>query len=384
MAVLLLFYFTDSTQAKFGLLLLLDWAVEEAVRIQGAGFSPYQSTGLSQYDTASSAQGPDMRRRVFLGVLGSAAAWPLAARAQQPGSLPLIGFLGASTSAAATAWKAAFARRLGELGWIDGRTVLVEYRWAEGRTDCFDEIAAEFVRLKVNVIVTWGTATAVAAKRATAVIPIVFTIVGDPVGSGLVEGLARPGGNVTGLSTQHADTAGKRLSLLREIVPSLRRVAVMANTGNTGSMLELQEALKAAPTLGLEIVQVKVSNGNDIPSSITALRGKTDALYVTADALFNTNRDVINALALEGRLPTMHGVRELVVSGGLVSYAPNYPDLFRRAGDYVDKVLRGVRPSEIPVEQPTKFDLVLNVKTARALGLTVPSKLLFTADEVID
>ncbi len=325
-----------------------------------------------------------MQRREFITLLGGAvAAWPAVATAQ-PGSIPLIGFLGASTSAAATEWKAAFARRLGELGWIDGRTVLVEYRWAEGRTDRFDEIAAEFVRLKVNAIVTWGTATAVAAKRATAVIPIVFTIVGDPVGSGLVEGLARPGGNVTGLSTQHADTAGKRLSLLSEIIPGLRRVAVMANTGNTGSMLELQEALKAAPTLGLEIVQVKVSNGNDIPSSITALRGKTEALYVNADALFNTNRDVINALALEGRLPTMHGVRELVVSGGLVCYAPNYPDLFRRAGDYVDKVLRGVRPSDIPVEQPTKFDLVLNLKTAKALDITVSQTLIARADEVIE
>jgi putative ABC transport system substrate-binding protein len=325
-----------------------------------------------------------MQRREFITLVGGAAvAWPAVATAQ-PGSTPLIGFLGASTSAAATEWKAAFARRLGELGWIDGRNVSIEYRWAEGRTDRFDEIAAEFVRLKVNAIVTWGTATAVAAKRATAVIPIVFTIVGDPVGSGLVEGLARPGGNVTGLSTQHADTAGKRLSFLSEIVPGLRRVAVMANTRNTGSMLELQEALKAAPTLGLEIVQVKVSNGDDIPSSIKALRGNTEALYATADALFNTNRDVINALALEGRLPTMHGVRELVVAGGLVSYAPNYPDLFQRAGDYVDKVLRGVRPSDIPVEQPTKFDLVLNLKTAKALGITVSQTLIARADEVID
>jgi putative ABC transport system substrate-binding protein len=323
-----------------------------------------------------------MRRREFL-IGGAAVAWPVGVRAQ-PGNLPRIGFLGASTSTAATEWKAAFAKRLGELGWIDGRTVLVEYRWAEGLTDRFDEIAAEFVRLKVNAIVTWGTATAVAAKRATTAIPIIFTIVGDPVGSGLVEGLARPGGNATGLSTQHADTAGKRLSLLSEIVPGLRRVAVMANAGNSGALLELQEALKAAPTLGLEIVQVKVRNGGDIPSSVKALWGKAEALYVTADALFNTNRDVINALALEGRLPTMHGVRELVASGGLVSYAPNYPDLFRRAGDYVDKVLRGVQPSAIPVEQPTKFDLVLNVKTARALGLTMPSKLLFTADEVIE
>ena len=325
------------------------------------------------------------RRDVLTLLVGAAAAWPVVAQAQpQPGNRPVIGFLGASTSTAALEWKAAFAKRLGELGWIDGRNVTVEYRWADGRTDRFDEMAAEFVRLKVNAIVTWGTATAVAAKRATSAIPIVFTIVGDPVGSGQVEGLARPGGNATGLSTQHADTAGKRLSLLSDIVPGLRRVTVMANTGNTGSMLELQEALKAAPTLGLEIFQVKVTKGSDIPASITALRGKVDALYVTADALFNTNRDLINTLALESRLPTMHGVRELAASGGLVSYAPNYPDLFRRAGDYVDKVLRGVRPSDIPVEQPTKFDLVLNMKTAKALGLTIPSKLLFTADEVVE
>jgi len=325
-----------------------------------------------------------MRRRTFLAALGGAAAWPLVAQAQQSEKLPTIGFLGPTTASVASQRTAVFERRLQELGWIEGRTVAIEYRWAEGRAERFGEIAAEFVRLKVDVIATWGTATAVAAKQATSVIPIVFTVVGDPVGSGLVASLARPGGNVTGLSTQHAESAGKRLELLREVVPNLRRLAIMANIGNSGGVQEMHEIQAAARTLGFEVVALEIRRAEDIAPTMEALKGRAEALYVASDALFNTNRARINTLALDARLPSMHGFRDIVVAGGLMSYAPDYLDLFRRAADYVDKILRGAKPGDIPVEQPTMFELVINLKTARALGLEIPPSLLARADEVIE
>ena len=326
-----------------------------------------------------------MRRREFITLLGgAAAAWPLAARAQQPAKLPTIGFLGASTPSAQSQWVAAFVQRLRELGWIEGRTVAIEYRWAEGRSERFAEIAAEFVRLKVDVIVTAGTAAVLAAKQATSVIPIVFAVAGDPVGSGLVASLARPGGNVTGLSIQATDLAGKRLELLREVVPGLRRLAIMANVGNPGAVLEMGEVQAAARTLGLEVATLEIRRAEDIAPAFEALKGRADALYVCADPLVITNRIRINTLALGARLPTMHGIREYVEAGGLMSYGPNFPDLFRRAADYVDKILRGAKPADIPVEQPTKFDLVINLTTAKALGLDVPPTLLARADEVIE
>ena len=275
-------------------------------------------------------------------------------------------------------------QRLRELGWIEGRTVAIEYRWAEGRSERFAEIAAEFVRLKVDVIVTAGTAAVVAAKQATSVIPIVFAAAGDPVGTGLVASLARPGGNVTGLSNQSADLAGKRLELLREVVPGLRRLAIMANVGNPIGVLEMGEVQAAARTLGLEVVTLEIRRAEDIAPAFEALKGRADALYVVTDPLVNTNRIRINTLALGARLPTMHGIREYVEAGGLMSYGPNFPDLFRRAADYVDKILRGAKPADIPVEQPTKFDLVINLTTAKALGLDVPPTLLARADEVIE
>jgi len=324
-----------------------------------------------------------MNRRELIAGLAGAAWWPTAARAQQPAKLPTIGFLGASTPAGWSQWVPAFERRLRELGWIEGRTVAIEYRWAEGRSERYAEIAAEFVRLKVDVIVTVGSAVA-AAKQATTVIPIVFAVAVDPLGSGMVAGLARPGGNVTGLSVQSADLADKRLEILHELVPNLRRLAIMGNAGYRAAALEMDEARAAARMLGIDATTLEIRRAEDIASAIDGLRDRADALYVCTDALINANHVRINTLALGMHLPTMHGPREHAASGGLVSYGPNYPDLFRRSADYVDRILRGTKPADLPVEQPTKFDLVINLTTAKALGLTVPDKLLALADEVIE
>ena len=314
---------------------------------------------------------------------GATAAWPLAARAQQPAKLPTIGFLGAATPAAWSVFIVTFVRRLRELGWIEGRTIAIEYRWAEGRGERFAEIAAEFVRLNVDVIVTVGGAV-LAAKQATSLIPIVFAAAADPVGSGLVASLARPGGNVTGLSSQFTDLAGKRLELLREMVPSLRRLAIMANAGYPAAVLEMAEVQATTRTLGLDVVTLELRRAEDIAPAFEALKGRAEALYVCAESLVTTNRVRINTLALAARLPTMHSIREYVEAGGLMSYGPNFPDLWRRAGDLVDKILRGAKPADIPVEQPTKFDLIINLTTAKALGLDVPPTLLARADEVIE
>jgi putative ABC transport system substrate-binding protein len=325
-----------------------------------------------------------MRRREFIALLGSAASsWPLAAQAQQPSKLPTIGFLGAGTPSGWSHWVAAFVQRLRELGWIEGRTVAIEYRWAEGRSERYTEIATEFVRLKVDVIITVGGAV-LAAKQATSTIPIVFAVAADPLGSGLVASLARPGGNITGLSIQATDLAGKRLELLREVVPDLRRLAIMADVGYLAAVLEMGEVQAAAKTLGLEVVTLEIRRVDDIASAFETLKGRAGALYVPANPLVNTNRIHINNLALGARLPTMFGFREYVEAGGLMSYGPNVPDLFRRAGDFVDKILRGAKPADLPVEQPTKFELVINLKTANALGLNIPPMLLALADEVIE
>src|SRR6266699_410774 len=308
-----------------------------------------------------------MKRREFITLLSGAAAWPLAARAQQPGKLLTIGFMGGATALAGSQWAAAFVQRLRELGWIENRTVAIEYRWAEGRDERFAQIAAEFIRLKVDVIVTYGTTSAIAAKKATAVIPIVIAGAGDLVGTGLVAPLARPGGNVTGLSMQTPDLAGKRIEMLREILPGLRTVAILANIGNPISMLEMEEAHAAARTIGLDVATSEIRRAEDIAPVFEALKGRADALYVCADPLLTTNRIRINTLALGVRLPTMHGFREYAEAGGLMSYGANFPDLHRRAADYVDKILRGAKPADLPVEQPTKFDLVINLTTAKVL-----------------
>ena len=324
-------------------------------------------------------------RRAFITLLsGTAAAWPLAARAQQAGKLPTVGFLGAATALAGGQWAVAFVQRLRELGWIENRTVTIEHRWAEGRDERFAEIAAEFIRLKVDVIVTYGTASAIAAKKATAVIPIVIAGAGDLVGTGLVASLARPGGNVTGLSMQTPDLAGKRIEMLREILPGLRTVAILANIGNPIALLEIEEAHAAARTIGLDVATSEIRRAEDIAPVFEALKGRADALYVCADPLLTTNRIRINTLALGVRLPTMHGFREYVEAGGLMSYGPNFSDLHRRAADFVDKILRGVKPGDIPVEQPTKYDLVLNLTTANVLGLKISEAFLLRADEVIE
>ena len=275
-------------------------------------------------------------------------------------------------------------QRLRELGWIDGRNVAIEYRWAEGRTERYAEIAAEFIRLKVDLIVAPTTPGAIAAKQATSVIPIVFVGANDPVGTGIVTSLARPGGNVTGLSAQQPDLAGKRLELLREVVPSLRRLAIMGNVGNPGAELDMRGIQATAPMLGLEATTFEIRRAEDIAPVFEALKGRVDALYVSPDPLLNTNRIRINTLALGARLPTMHGIREYVEAGGLMAYGPSIVDEYRRAAELVDKILRGVNPSDIPVEQPTKFDLVVNLTTAKVLGLEVPPTLLARADEVIE
>jgi putative ABC transport system substrate-binding protein len=324
-----------------------------------------------------------VQRREFITLLGGAAAWPVAARAQQQGKLPTIGVLSPSSPSAASQWVAAFVQRLRELGWIEGRTVAFEYRWAEGRRERMAEIAAEFVRLKVDVILTSSVAV-VAAKQATSVIPIVFAVANDPVASGMVTGLARPGGNVTGLSLQQPDIGPKRLELLREIVPGLHRLAILGNVGYSASVLEMDEVQAAAGTLGLEVARLEIRRAEDIAPAFAALKGHADALYVCGDSLVTTNQARINTLAVGARLPTMSAYREFVAAGGLISYGPSFSDLYRRAGEYVDKILRGAKPADIPVEQPTKFDLAVNLITAQALGLDVPPTLLARADEVIE
>jgi putative ABC transport system substrate-binding protein len=329
--------------------------------------------------------GANMRRREFITLLGgAAAAWPLAAAAQQPAKLPTIGFLGSNTSSGQSQWTSAFVQRLRELGWIEGRTVAIEYRFAEGRFERSPEFATEFIRLKVDIIVTNSNPNIVAVKQATSIIPVVFAAAGDPVGNGLVASLARPGGNITGLSLMAPDLVGKRLALLREALPGVRRLATLANVGYSAAVQEAGEVAAVGRTLGIEVATVELRQGEDFAPAIEALKGRADALYISTDPFLNINRNRISALALGARLPTMSGVREYVEAGGLMSYGPSFSDLFRRAGDYVDKILRGAKPADIPVEQPTKFEFVINLKTAKALGLTVPPMLLARADEVIE
>jgi putative tryptophan/tyrosine transport system substrate-binding protein len=325
-----------------------------------------------------------MRRREFISLLGSATAWPLAARAQQPSKLPTIGFLGGASALTESQWAASFVRRLHELGWTEGRTVAIEYRWAEGRNEPA-EIVAEFVRRKVDLIVTYGTPSILAAKQATSTIPIVFAAAGDPVRTGIVASLARPGGNVTGLSLLATDLTGKRIELLREVVPGLRRLALLGNVGNPQVVVEIGEVQAAARTFGLDVVtSSEVRSAEDIVPAFESFQRPADALFVVLDPLINNNRLAIATSALGARLPTMHGLRDLVEAGGLMSYAANFPDLFRRTAGLADKILRGVKPGEIPVEQPTKFDLVVNLNTAKALGLKIPETFLARADEVIE
>jgi putative ABC transport system substrate-binding protein len=313
-----------------------------------------------------------------------AITFPRPTLAQQPGKLPTIGFLGAVTPTVWSAYVAAFVQRLRELGWVDGRNVIIEYRWAEGRQDRYAALAAELVQLNVAVIVTSGTAPTITVKKATSEIPIVFAAAGDPVGTGLVASLARPGGNVTGLSNQQTDLAGNRLELLREVVPGLKRIAIMGNDKTPNVTLEMNEVEAAAYKFGLEVVLLNIRRAEDIGPAIESIRGRVGAIYVSTDPVLTTFRTRINTLAIGEKLPTMYPFREYVQAGGLMSYGPNLPDLFRRAGEHVDKILRGAKPADIPVEQPVKFDLVVNNTTAKALGLKIPEAFLLRANEVIE
>jgi putative ABC transport system substrate-binding protein len=324
-----------------------------------------------------------MRRREFLGVLGSvAAAWPLPARAQQSGKIPTIGFLGVNTTVWGP-WTAAFVERLRELGWIEGRTITIEYRWSEGRAEKYSDLAAEFARLKVDVIVTSGAAVP-AVSRAAPTIPVVFALALDPVGAGLVRSLARPGGNVTGNSILATDLAGKRLELLREAIPGVRRLAIMADTGFPQSVLEMNEVQGIARNLGIEVTRLEIHSAEDIVPAFESHTAQVDALYVVINELLNASRARIVNLALAARLPSIYGASDWARSGGLLSYGPNFPTLFARAAELTDRILRGTQPGDIPVEQPTRFELVINLNTAKRLSLTVPPPLLARADEVIE
>jgi putative ABC transport system substrate-binding protein len=324
-----------------------------------------------------------MRRREFIKVVaGSTVAWPFAARAQQT-KVPTVGVLGVSTRSNWSQWMTAFVRRLSELGWTEGQTVAIEYRWADGRSERFGEIAADLVKLNVDVIVTVGSAVA-AVEQATSTIPIVFAIAVDPVGTGLVASLARPGGNVTGLSTQTTELAGKRIEILREALPNVRRLAIIGNVSYNGPVREITEVQSAARTFDLDLNVLKIRRAEDIDPAFAGLKSGAQALYVCPDALVNANHARINKIALARRLPTIHPFRDYLDTGGFLSYGANNEDLFRRAGEYVDKILRGTKPSDLPVEQPTKYELVINLKTAKALGLRVPPILLSRADDVIE
>lgn len=327
-----------------------------------------------------------MRRREFITLVGAiAAAWPMSARSQQAAArLPTIGFIGPSTPAADVTRRAGFARRLSELGWVDGRNLTIDYRWAEGVVARAGEIAADYAGRNVDVIVVSGDAQVLAAKRAAAATPIVIAAAADPVGNHLVDSLARPGGNVTGLSRQLTDSTGKRIEVLQEFLPGLRRLAILFNAGNPLTAPELNTALAAAANLGLDTVKCGIHRAEDIAPGIDELRDRADALYVCVDPLMNTNGTRVNSLALAARLPTMHSSRDNIEAGGMISYGPDVTDLFRRAAEFVDKILRGAKPADLPVEQPTKFELVINLRAARSIGLAVGPTLLARADEVIE
>jgi putative tryptophan/tyrosine transport system substrate-binding protein len=325
-----------------------------------------------------------MRRRDFFMLVGGAASWPLIAQAQQPVTPPaIIGFLDVSKGGGWSDYFDAFVQRLRELGWTEGQNLTIERRQAEGRSERYSEIAAEFVSLKVAVIVTGGIAVR-ATVQAAPDIPVVFAVANDPVGGGLVASLARPGGNATGLSLQAPDIIGKRLDFLRQVVPHLRTLAILGNLSYPSTAAEMREVQAAASQLGIDAALVEILRPVDIAPAFETLKKGTEAVFVCNDALVNANHARINALALDARLPTIHAETEYVKSGGLMSYAANYPALFRRAADFVDRILQGTKPSDIPVEQPTKFELAINLKTAKALGLTVPEALVAIADELVE
>jgi putative tryptophan/tyrosine transport system substrate-binding protein len=326
-----------------------------------------------------------MKRREFITLLGaSAAAWPLAARAQQAGKVFRIGFLGSPSAASLPKRNEAFRAGLRDLGYQEGRDIVIEYRWADGRLDQLPALAAELVRLKVDVIVTHGIPGILAAKQATTTIPIVMAVSGDAVASGLVSSIARPGGNVTGLTFFTPELAVKRLELLKENVPGLTEVGVLLNPANPISEPIIPAMEVAATSLKLELAQFAVRGPAEFEGSFAAMATRrVGALVVLDDNMLITQAQAVANLALQQRLPSS-GFTEFAVAGGLIAYGVSVPDMFRRAAAYVDKILKGARPGDLPVEQPTKFELVINLKTAKALGLAIPDKLLAVADEVIE
>ena len=330
-----------------------------------------------------------MRRRAFITLLGGAVAppsilWPIAARAQQPAKLPTIGFLGAATASAWGSWTAAFEQRLRELGWTEGRTVAIEYRWAEGRPERYAEIAAEFVGRKVDVIVTVASAVT-AVKQVTSVIPIVFALAADPVGAGFVESLARPGANATGFLQFEYGMSTKWLELLKELAPGLRRAGVLRDTDIAAGAGQFGAIQAVAPSLGVEITPVGLRDTGEIERGVTSLaRIDNSGLIVTASAAAIVHRELIVSLANRLKLPSVYFQRPFATAGGLISYGSDIVDQYRRAAAYVDRILKGEKPADLPVQAPTRYSLVINLKTAKALELTVPPTLLARADEVIE
>ncbi len=329
-----------------------------------------------------------MDRRAFIsGATLALLAAPLAARAQEAGRVRRIGILtfGSRSSLSPFDSLLHLLQRLRELGYVEGQNLTVDWRSVEDRVDRFPDLAAELVRLKVEVIVVPSTQPALAAKRATTTIPIVMTTSSDPVETGLVSSLARPGGNITGLTISGGELSGKRLEVLKETLPKISRVAVLVQPTNTTHTLFIRETEVAARTLGVKIQRADARTPEDIEGAFAAIRGTgADALIVFPDPIFYRERTRIGEFSTKSRLPAMFGHRGFVDAGGLMSYAPSYPDLGRRAATYVDKILKGATPSDLPVEEPTKFELVINVKTAKVLGLTIPPSLLLRADQVIE
>jgi len=326
-----------------------------------------------------------MNRRAFLtGLSGSLLAAPLTAEAQPAAKVPRIGFLGNSTAALEANLVGPFREGLRELGYVEGRSILIEYRWAEGKNERLPALIAELIALKVDVIVTAGTPAALAVKKATTSIPLVMAAVGDPISVGLVASLARPGGNVTGLSAIAPELEGKRLELLREVVPKLSHIAVLWNPDNPFLAGSLKETRAAAQVLGIKVQLLGVRTAEEFPAAFAAiLKERPNALLVLADRIFLHNRARIVDFEAKRRLPGVYPYRELVEAGGLMSFGPSYAGMHRRAAYYVDKILKGTKPADLPVEQPTTFELLINLKTAKALGLTIPQSLLGRADEVI-
>jgi putative tryptophan/tyrosine transport system substrate-binding protein len=327
-----------------------------------------------------------MQRREFITLLsGIVAAWPLAARAQQPAKIPRIGFLGNSTATMEANLIGPLRDGLRELGYEEGRNVIIEFCWADGKYDQFPALVAELLAAKVDVIITAGTPATLAIKKATSTVPLVFIAVGDPVGTGVVPNLGRPGGNITGLSSIAPDLEGKRLELLREVVPKLSHVAFFLNPANAFHTASMRQARVAAQSLGIKLQPMEVNKSEQLDGAFASIvKEKPDALLILADRVFLHNRKRMMEFAIQQRLPSVNAYRELVEAGGLISYGPSYEDMHRRAAVYVDKILKGTKPADLPIEQPTKFTLLINLKTAKTLGLTVPPTLVARADELIE